>query len=81
MHALTMPTWTMSSDEFAILRWSLLYAQVCTSLSDDEATARLNTELPTGLDSCPWSLIVDLDVAPVQCGDNLRTHRHLFFGC
>lgn len=69
----------MASDDFVIIDWTVFYARICTSLSDEAAAARLNSELPTGVG--PWTLITDLDVAPVQCQDSPQTHRHMFYGC
>mgnify|MGYP001301199921 CR=1 FL=1 len=63
--------------EFTRLREGLFDAQVCTSLSDEEATARMN-EVPSGT-SGGWQLTTDPDLAPVACADNPSTHRHLIF--
>lgn len=60
-------------------------ASVCTSLTDEQATARLNTEHPTGIDS-PWSISPDDTFAsgqpnPRPCDDLPATHRHILFSC
>ena len=60
-------------------------ASVCTSLSSEEATARLNAEHPTGISS-QWALS---DAAyfskgephPCPCEHSPETHRHLLFHC
>ena len=63
--------------EFERLKEGLFDAQVCTSLSDEEATARMN-EVPSGT-SNGWTLTTDADRAPVACAENPETHRHLIF--
>ncbi|MEV7265632.1 hypothetical protein AB0N38_18955 [Micromonospora aurantiaca] len=70
---------TQQTPEFTRLWEHLLYAQACTSLSDEDATARMNL-LPSGT-SGGWQLTTDPANAPVACADNPTTHRHLIFGC
>lgn len=62
----------------------LVYASVCTSLTDDEATTRLNFERPTGVDS-PWRISDDPTFAdgtphPAPCPSSPE-HRHVLFTC
>jgi hypothetical protein len=68
---------------FLVYSVGLAYASVCTSLSDEEATAALNREYPTGIG--PWSVSEDETFAsgepnshpcPVTPG-----HRHILFNC
>ena len=65
------------SPEFTRIREGLFDAQVCTSLSDEDATARMN-EMPSGT-SYGWQLSTEPTCAPVPCADNPDTHRHLIF--
>lgn len=62
----------------------LIYASVCTSLSLEEATRRLNAEQPTGVQS-QWKLATE-DFASGEkngctCDQAPETHRHLLFTC
>lgn len=59
-------------------------ASVCTSLSDEQATVRLNQEHPTGLAS-GWAVSTDEKFAggqpnPCPCPD-VAGHRHVLFNC
>jgi hypothetical protein len=63
--------------EFERIREGIFSVQVCTSLTDDEATARVN-ELPSGTTG-GWTLTADPDAQPVPCDDKPNTHRHLLF--
>lgn len=65
--------------EFTRIRETLLNMQVCTSLSDEDATARANV-MPSGT-SFGWVLSTDPKQAPVPCDDNPDTHRHMIFDC
>ena len=60
----------------------LCYASVCTRLSDDEATARLNALRPTGVG--PWRIadeaFADGSPNPSPCHDT-PDHRHVLFTC
>lgn len=72
----------MNQSEFTAYTVGLCYASVCTSLSDEEATERLNTEHPSGV--TPWA-IADEPFAsgapnPNPCEDE-DTHRHILFSC
>lgn len=60
--------------EFHLGRVGLVYAVCCTSLTDEEATARINTESPTGISS-RW--VVERSE---PCEDH-TTHRHILFSC
>lgn len=63
--------------EFTRLMEGLFNVQVCTSLDDAEATARVN-EVPSGT-SNGLRLTTDVRMAPVACADKPDTHRHLIF--
>lgn len=63
--------------EFTRLMEGLFNVQVCTSLDDAEATARMN-EVPSGT-SNGWKLTTEARLAPVACADKPDTHRHLIF--
>lgn len=68
---------SQDTDEFTRMRESLFGLQVCTSLSDEEATARVNL-VPSGTHH-GWQLTTDADAQPVACEDRPATHRHLLF--
>lgn len=68
---------SQSTDEFTRLREGLFNVQVCTSLTDEEATARVNL-VPSGT-AYGWQLTTDPDAQPVACADQPATHRHLLF--
>lgn len=70
------------TDEFERLGEGLCYVSVCTSLSDEDAAARVN-EVPAGT-SNGWTLSEDKEFAdgtphPTPCPDKPATHRHLLF--
>jgi len=77
VEAVTAAMPRQTSPEFTRLSEGLFDAQVCTSLSDEDATARMN-EVPSGT-SYGWQLTTDADRAPVACADQPATHRHLIF--
>ena len=58
---------------------ALLFTRACTSLSDEEATARINS-VPSGTRN-GWTLCAGEGRAPVACEDKPTTHRHLMWGC
>lgn len=70
--------------EFHVAEVGIVRAIVCTSLSDDEATKRLNEEHPTGISS-RWEIdpivLDDGTQTPCKCLDNPDTHRHIIFSC
>jgi hypothetical protein len=72
---------SMRTDEFTLLRQDLFSIQVCTSLTDEQATARANT-WPSGT-THGWQLDAEghPESAPVPCADRPDTHRHLVFLC
>lgn len=76
---------TASDSAFTAYAVGVCNASVCTSLSDDEATARLNLEHPTGIG--PWFVAADSHFAdgthtnPCPCEDKPDTHRHILFHC
>ena len=62
---------------------SLCAAVVCTSLTDEQATERLNAEHPTGISS-RWSLadhFAEGEPNGKPCDELPGTHRHLRFAC
>lgn len=60
---------------------TLLYTRACTSLSDEEATARINLLPPMG-DHGEWVLLTkEGEGGPVPCQDKPDTHRHLMWEC
>jgi hypothetical protein len=61
-------------------RIKLTHARACTSLSDEAATERMNTENPTGIESW-WEICASEALAPVACQERPDTHRHLIFEC
>lgn len=65
--------------EFERIDERLLSVQVCTSLTDAEATERVNC-IPAGT-SYGRHLSTDPACAPVPCDDRPDTHRHLIFEC
>ncbi len=71
--------------EFTAYSVGFVCASVCTSLSVDEATERLNKEYPTGISS-QWKLSTDTVFAsgtpmPCICPDHPETHKHYLFNC
>ncbi|MGR6922602.1 hypothetical protein ACU635_50825 [[Actinomadura] parvosata] len=62
----------------------LVCASVCTSLTDDQAAARLNEAHPTGITS-RWEVadepFANGDPNGRPCPDRPDTHRHLLFHC
>lgn len=61
-----------------------VYASVCTSLSDEEATRRLNAEHPTGIASA-WAVSSDATFSggqpnPCPC-PQYPGNRHVLFSC
>jgi hypothetical protein len=68
-----------ADDDFVRLLESFLAVQVCTSLSDEDATARMNLT-PSG-SSHGWQLTEEPGALPVPCADKPDTHRHLVFEC
>lgn len=73
---------SLTTDEFTRYAEGLFYAAACTSLTDEEATARMNA-VPSGT-SGGWTLSADAKFAdgtphPAPCPDKPATHRHLLF--
>lgn len=71
--------------DFEAYSIGLICASVCTSLSNEEATARLNAEHPTGVQS-PWRISEDKafrngEPNPCPCEHHPKTHRHILFNC
>ena len=70
--------------EFTAYAMGLCFASVCTTLTDEEATARLNVESPTGIES-QWRVSPAATFArggpnPGLCEES-PAHRHLLFEC
>lgn len=69
--------------EFTPYKVGLCYASVCTRLSDQEATDRLNATCPTGLDH-GWKIadepFASGDPNPSPCCDG-GPNRHILFVC
>ncbi|GII88241.1 hypothetical protein Ssi03_62310 [Sphaerisporangium siamense] len=69
--------------DFKVYRAGLLHASVCTNLTDEQATGRLNTEHPTGI-SAQWAVcdgpFADGTPNGATC-PGLPTHRHVLFIC
>ncbi len=70
----------MTPPDFTIIKWDILSVQICTSLDDEEATALLNKELPTGIEN-DWAPSTAEDEAPIGCDLNADTHRHILYHC
>lgn len=70
--------------DFTIYSSGLVYCSVCSSLTLEETTARLNTEQPTGIAS-PWALADEPfkggEPNPCPCNSNPETHKHYLFVC
>lgn len=59
-------------------------ASVCTDLTDEEATERLNWDHPTGVH--PWEVSADEtfrtgEPNPCPCPDAPAPRRHILFNC
>ncbi len=71
--------------DFECYAYGLCYASVCTNLPNEEATRRLNADLPTGISS-GWEVSTDATFAggddpnPTPCPD-VEGHRHVLFEC
>lgn len=75
----------MKPDDFTIYSEGVVCTSVCTSLSIEVATERLNVECPTGISS-RWKLSSDTTFAggtpmPCVCPDYPETHKHYLFNC
>lgn len=77
-------TITNSAPDFTAYSVGVVYASVCTALTDEAATNTLNQEHPTGIAS-RWSIadepFADGTANGSACGDQPATHRHLLFTC
>lgn len=69
----------MKSDEFEVISEDLFYRRACTTMSDEDATTRVNL-WPSGT-SNGWTLCTAEGQAPVPCNDKPETHRHLMWEC
>lgn len=69
---------------FNVYSLGICCASVCTSLTDEQATNRLNESHPTGLDH-GWSIADEAfqtgESNPCPCNDAPDTHRHILFVC
>lgn len=75
----------MSAEDFHVYAMGLCNASVCTSLTDEQATARINETNPTGI-ARTWQLsdnstFAGGDPHPCPCNEKPDTHRHLLFSC
>jgi len=70
--------------DFKAYSIGMVAASVCSSLSIEETTSRLNTEHPTGINS-QWRLSKDNFLGgesnPCICPDYPTTHKHYLFEC
>jgi hypothetical protein len=76
---------THDTYDFVAYTVGVVSASACTSLTDAEATARMNAEHPTGISS-RWQVASDVTFAdgtpnPYPCRENPETHRHVIFHC
>jgi hypothetical protein len=70
--------------DFEVYSVGIVCASLCTSLPIDQATERLNAEIPTGLSS-KWTLSEDKTFASGQlngcdCPDH-SGNKHYLFNC
>lgn len=69
---------------FVVYSHGIVHASACTSLTDDAATAKMNVEYPTGIDS-RWQITGEPfrtgEPNGVPCHDAPETHRHVLFTC
>ena len=68
-------------DDFKRLQENLASVLACTSLSDEDATARMTLTPPSSSGWLRWQLDTDPANAPVPCAEKPTTHRHLVFVC
>jgi hypothetical protein len=70
--------------DFTAYAVGFVFASVCTSLTDAEATERLNLVHPTGISS-RWSIADEPfrtgEPNGCPCNDRPDTHRHILFAC
>lgn len=71
--------------EFCIYADGLVHSSVCTSLTDEQATSRINEQLPTGIAS-QWEISPDEKFSTGEwngcpCETFPDTHRHILFNC
>jgi hypothetical protein len=74
---------TSAEGHFAIIATGLVCTSVCTDLSDEAATNRLNMEIPTGINR--WAISTDPAFAggepnPSPC-PLFEGARHILFDC
>ena len=73
---------TKEPKEFLAYAAGMCYVSVCSSLPVEEATARLNREYPTGIES-KWSHSAESfrggTPNPCPCRDFPDTHQHYLF--
>lgn len=71
--------------DFEVYSMGPVYCSVCSSLSVEETTRRLNWEYPTGISS-RWQLSKDATFRtgqpnPCPCNEHPDTHKHYLFNC
>jgi hypothetical protein len=70
---------TQESEEFCRIHEGLFEVVVCTSLTDEEATERVNL-VPSGTVG-GWKLFTGPGVSQRPCDTDPGTHRHIAFEC
>ncbi|MQB00514.1 MAG: hypothetical protein GEU78_09525 [Actinobacteria bacterium] len=74
----------ITEQELAVYAHGLGMASACTSLTDEQATERINAVHPTGIRN-PWTIVNEpfRDGTPngAPCPDAPDTRRHLLFEC
>lgn len=70
---------TKEKETFFNANVSLLFAGVCTNLSPEDATAKLNSESPAGTRN-GWALAEDHPLQASQCPDRADC-KHYIFEC
>lgn len=74
----------MQGGPFVVYSLGLVHASACTSLSDEEATIKMNQAYPTGLEQ-GWKIhdgpFATGEANGVACSTTPDTHRHILFSC
>jgi hypothetical protein len=71
--------------DFIVYDLGIVYAAVCTSLTEAETVARVNEQYPTGIDS-RWEISKQPNFAtgephPCPCEKLPITHKHYLLSC
>lgn len=71
-------------EDFVIYSGGICFCSVCSRLSLEETTKRVNNENPTGISS-NWQLsernFDSGETNPCACNDYPETHKHYLFEC